>query len=342
MKFTADTKDLARAVKATKKAAPARPSWELLSGYRVDALDGIVAITATDLETGRRVEIEARIDEPGTILMPPRFPSVVTAATAEVTTVSGTEKIMVTSGASRWQLQPLNVEDYPSEPTVEGETIALPDWARIQAVSVACSVEDKRPILAGVCFGDGAVAATDSYRLAWTEIDSDAAPIIIPARAIGALSEAPTKATSDGRTIKATTDDGVWWSRLIEGAFPKWRTLVPKDEAGTRITLRSEDLADTIGRAMLVLEDERPIYLDVTANEVRILGDKTGERFSEPIDAKIEGDPIMAAYRGRYLVDLTTHTDEVMISLWDEFKPALIQGAGWWNALLMPVSMERK
>ena len=334
MKFTADTADLARAVRAVRKASPNRAAWELLSGFKVEALDGIVAISATDLDVGRRVEIEARIEEAGAVLMPPRFPSVVTGATAEVITISGTDRVTITSGRSRWQLEPLAIDDYPKEPEPQGETITLADWSRIQAVAIATGNDGSRPILQGVCFDDGAAAATDSYRLAWTETATPVFPMNIPARAIRALTEAPHTAVSDGRSIKATTADGAWWSRLIEGTFPKWRSLIPKSEATTRITVRSELLADVIGRARLVLEPEWPITIETGPGELVV---KNGERFSEAIEAKIEGDDITAAYNPVYLVDLCDPVEEAEISLIDSFKPARIEGEGWWNAMLMPV-----
>lgn len=336
MKFTADTADLARAVRATKKVSPRNPSWPLLSGFKVEALDGICAITATDMETGRRVEFEAKVEEPGAALMPPRFPSVVTAATAEVVTVSDG---IVTSGRSRWQLEPLDLDGYPAEPSPEGDAVTMTDWSRIQAVATATSVDGSRPILAGVCFDEGFAAATDSYRLAWTETETPDFPMNIPARAIGALTEAPKTAVCDGRVIKAATEDGAWWSRLIDGAFPKWQSLIPKTEAATVITVRTELLADVISRARLVLEEGWPIFVETGTGELVVKSGKYGGRFSEAIEAKVEGDDIIVAYNPAFLVVMTAPVDEVSISLIDNLKPARIQGGDgqWWNAMLMGV-----
>ena len=331
MKFTATTADLARAVKTVRKAAPTRPSWELLGGFKVEALDGIVAITATDLDAGRRVEIEAKIEAAGEMLMPPRFPSLVAAANGETTTIDGGT---ITSGRSRWKLEPLNIDDYPAEPNPEGDPVTLTDWSRIQAVATACSIDGKRPVLAGVCFADGHAAATDSYRLAWTDTETPDVPMNIGARAIAALDSSPSSAVCDGRLIKATTEDGAWWSRLIEGSFPAWRSLIPKTDPTCRITVDAEALVDVIARARLVMQPEWPITIEAGTGELIV---KNAERFSEAIEAKVEGEPITASYNPGYLVDLISPVAEATISLLDDLKPARIDGDGWWNALLMPV-----
>lgn len=336
MKFTADTKDLAAAVREVSKSLPRHVAWEVLSGIRVEALDGIVAVTATDLETGRRVEFEARVTEEGAAVADGRFVAAVMAAPSDETEVTGTDSLDVRSGPARWKVGTFALDDWPVEPEATGDEVELPDWSRVLQVSTFASREQARPILGVVAIGGGYIVATDSYRLAWAEWDADVEPMLVPRRAVEGLAGTPVRATSDGRRIKATTTDGAWWARLVEGSYPKWRSLLSDGAPATTAVVESERLRAALSRALVSSTVKaRPVFFAFAPGHIDVQVGADGEDFTERVEAVVTGEELTVAFNGTFAADALVG-DETTIEITDVLKPAGFR-SGWWRSVVMPV-----
>lgn len=333
MKVSVEKKALADAAKAAAKFLPRVSHMAVLEHLELEAHSNQLMISATNLDAGRTVEVEADIEIDGRVLVPESFAKIVSAAGERLSLSVGDSKLTVTDGASTWRLPLGEIEDYPNPPSTDGDSYEIASWRHIQAVATAARKND-RPALQAVHFGDGFAAATDSYRLAWTECDAPEA--LVPAYAIRNLDAEVGSLKIGDRHASATLENGLWWTRLIDGSFPKWQTLIPPDPQ-IQATFSTEALSDALRRASFVApEAGKQLKGKLVTLE---FGDgitvRSGDDFTETVEADTEGT-LEITFNISYLLDALDPVDKATFKLTDQFKPGLIE-SDWWNALIMPV-----
>ena len=252
MKFRVERDVLADAVAWAARSLPSRPPVPVLAGLLLDASDGRLVLSSFDYEVSGRVEIAADIAEPGVALVSGRLLADISrslpARPVEIATDAA--KVVVTCGSSRFSLLTLPVEDYPALPdmpsasgSLRGDSFA----AAVAQVSIAAGRDDTLPVLTGVRLEiDGekiTMAATDRYRLAvrdlaWTPEQSGLSAIaLVPARTLA--DTAKSLVGADKVTVALASGSGAeglvgfegagrrTTSRLLDGEFPKYRSLLP-------------------------------------------------------------------------------------------------------------------
>ena len=198
MKFQVERDVLAEAVGWASRALPSRPVIPVLSGLLLQAAGGLT-LSCFDYEVSARVEVDAEVAEPGTVLVPGRLLAEITRSlpSLPVEFADDPEGVSLTCGSASFTLVTLPVEEYPDLPalsqtagTVDGGDLA----AAIGQVAPAASRDDTLPLLTGVNLEvDGetmTLAATDRYRLAmrdlaWSPARSGATgTYLVPARTL--------------------------------------------------------------------------------------------------------------------------------------------------------------
>lgn len=352
MKVTVERKALADAAKAVGKFLPKTGSLPAINHYLVEAHSGILALTATDMEAGRRIEVEADVKTEGDILVPPILSPILASGAADEVELSATDQhVTVKIGKASHRIRLGKREDYPTaEPSIEdGVDLPVDSWHKIQAVARIASTDTSRPVLQAVCFEGSEAIATDSYRLAHVTVteklpEGDQPNHLVPARAILGLDAAVTKLTLGERQVKAQVEDGAWWARLIEAKFPNWRNLEAGTEPTVRVRFLADRLAGVLSRARHVTGDYIPLRLTVTAGEVVARANRPdiGE-FEESFSADTEWSgkvkEVTVGFNDSYLASLIDPVDEVTMTLSDGFKASLVSGDGWWSGLIMPVRL---
>jgi DNA polymerase-3 subunit beta len=342
VKLTVDRKELADAAKAVAKFLPRTTHLQSVSHIHIEAHSGIIALTATDLESGRRIEVEASVKEEGAALVPASLASVAGGASDDEVTLSTTKTHLKVDGSSSWKLALGRVEDYPVLPDESGgDKVPVDNWGHIRSVATAANPSHPKPYLQGVRLEDGVAAATDSYRLAYADFTSetDHPPTLIPARAINSLPDEVTALHIGDRAVRATLDDGAWWTRVIDAPFPNWRKLIEGEPTST-VKLDSEALSEALRRASLVfLGNEIPVLFTVTDYGLQLTRKHNGETvFSEDLVCSVEGDQELSiAFNIPYLRSMIDPAEHLVLGFDGPQRPVAIDGDGWWNAVLMPV-----
>lgn len=350
MKATVDRKALADALKAAGKFLPRMAAISALGHYRIEAHSGILAITASNLEAGRRVEVEADVSTEGDVLVPPALAKLVSAGVdASVDLAASDSDLTVSVGRSTASLRLGRLDDYPAniEPDPAGDELEVESWSRVRAVAKLASTEDGRPILQGVLLDAGEAVATDAYSLAHAQVltSTDHPEIVIPARSILGLAGTPESLRADDRAVKAQLEDGAWWSRLIQGQYVRWRTLIEQQEdAGERTQLRmgTENLLDVLSRCATTIDPTKPVRLELDP-ESQTLTVSAAEadlgNYTETVPAEIVGKPVEIHFNGPKLRAAVEASASVSIRVADQYKSALVDGDSWWHAAVMPVRM---
>ena len=299
MKFRLERDVLADAVAWAARTLPSRPSMPMLAGLLIDAEPGGLTLSTFDYDVSGRVSIDAEVDTPGRVLVSGRLLADIARAlpAAPVTVDSDGSRVTVACGRSSFTLPTLPVDDYPALPDMPGSsgTVAGSVLANAVAqVAIAAGRDDTLPTLTGVRieFTDSTMtlAATDRYRLAVRELlwhperSGVETHALVPARTLAET--AKSLAGCDQVRIalaSAGAGDGIigfegdgrrTTSRLLDGEFPKYRTLLPT-ESSTVATVETAALIDAVKRVSLVAERNTPVRLTFSTRNRRISAAKS-------------------------------------------------------------------
>jgi len=372
VKIRVERDTLADAVAWAARTLPARPSLPVLAGLVLTADSQGLTLSSFDYEVSARVMINADVEIPGTTLVSGRLLADIARLLpgAPVTLVSEGTRIVITCGRSSFTLPTLPVEDYPqlpSMPSSSGEINAAVFAEAVAQVAIAAGKDDTLPTLTGIRMeieGQSiTLAATDRYRLAvrnftWTPTSSSISTnALIPARTLAETAKA--LANGQGVTLAlAAAGEGLigfegsgrrTTTRLLDGEFPKYRTLLPSESTGVA-TIEVAALTDAVKRVALVAERNTPVRLSFEGSEV-ILRAGAGEdaQANEAVESLLDGDDIEIAFNPTYLLDGLAALDApfARMSFTQSTRPAVLTGAADptselrddYRYLLMPVRL---
>lgn len=358
MRIRAERDDLADVLGRAARAVGTRSPLPILQGLLVDVTGKTMRVTGTDLEVTVRTSLEVEAMEEGTTVLPRLATEAVRKLPPGAVVLEAKDgEVEITGGGPRFRFRELAVGEFPrvDEPDLS-EAVAVDGTAfgaALNQVAVAASSDDARPILTGVFFehqeGKLRMVATDSYRLAVRDVPAVDADIsgLVPVRALKELgrtigSSRLSVAVGD-REACFSSDRGTLTARLIEGAFPNYRQLIP-DSYPSRLTVAREALLEAIDRASLVAEDHIPIRMKLSPGGVELSvsrQDVGGE--TEHVEAEYVGEEMTIAFNSRYLNDGVSAVEDeaVVLDVLDPLKPGVIRGGDGEDFLylLMPVRL---
>ena len=353
MKFRVERDVLAEAVAWAARSLPARPPVPVLAGLLLVADEGKLSLSGFDYEVSARVEAEADIDEPGTVLVSGRLLADISRSLPNRPVEVSTDgvRVIVVCGSSRFTLPTLPVDEYPALPQMPTVSGAVPGdvfAAAVIQVATAAGRDDTLPVLTGVRVeieGDRiTLAATDRYRFAVRELlwkpeqEGLSAVALVPAKTL--LDTA--KSLSAGDTVSiALAGSGKGegligfegagrrtTTRLLEGEFPKFRALFPT-EFNSVATIDTPAFVEAVKRVSLVAERNTPVRLSFEQGVLTLeAGSGDDAQATERVDADLEGDDISIAFNPAYLLDGLSAIDSAVaqLSFTTSTKPALLSG----------------
>ncbi len=374
MRFRVDRDVLAEAVAWSARTLPQRPQLPVLAGLRLDATAAGLTVAGFDYEVSTQVEVEVDTTETGQVLVSGRLLSEITrslpAAPVEVATDGS--RVVVTCGSARFTLATLPLEEYPSLPDMPATagTIGSDAFAAaVASVAVAAGRDDTLPVLTGIRVeidGDRlTLAATDRYRLAVRELGWSpenpqlSATALVPART---LAETARSMTSGAQVTVALATGGSGdglagfsggsrrtTTRLLDGEFPKYRSLLPAESAASA-QVDTGPLVEAVKRVALVAARNAPVRLSFSADGLVLeAGGLDDAQASESLPAGYEGEDLTIAFNPQYLLDGlgAIDSDTAHFAFTAATKPAVLTGkatgagAGGddYRYLLMPVRL---
>ena len=354
MKFRVERDVLAEAVAWAAHSLPARPAVPVLAGLLLTAEEGRLSLSGFDYEVSARVELEADTEEAGTVLVSGRLLADISRALPNRPVEISTDgvRVSVVCGSARFALPTLPVDEYPALPqmptstgTVSGEVFA----AAVAQVAVAAGRDDTLPVLTGVRVeidGDRiTLAATDRYRFAvrellWKPEEAGLSAVaLVPAKTL--LDTAKSLNSGDAVSIALAGGGGQGegligfegagrrtTTRLLEGEFPKFRSLFPT-EFNAVATIPTAPFVEAVKRVSLVAERNTPVRLSFGQGVLTLeAGSGDDAQATERIDADLEGDDISIAFNPGYLLEGLSAIDApvAQLSFTTATKPALLSG----------------
>lgn len=338
VRVTCNQEEFHRALGIVGRAVASKSTLPVLGNFLLEASDGGLTISATNLDFGISCTIPATTTAPGKVTLHARvlseFVGVLLPGTVELRQEQQPLTVLVESGHSRAHLRGIDPDEFPplAPANVEGPSVRLEPTALREAISqvvFAAASDDSRPVLAGVQFtardGEVTMAAADGFRMSLRTLTIEDDPsmpisIIVPARAMNELQrvladvsdQVELRVTPNGSQIVITAPNLMFTSRLIDGAFPDLRQVVPKDW-NTRVVVLREQLLDATRRALIFARSSNDVVkievtppgeaLDMGRMAVTATAADTGDNRDE-VDAQVEGGEMQIAFNGRYLHDV--------------------------------------
>jgi len=328
-----------------------RHTIPILAYVRLEAREGKLQLTGTDLDVSMRVECEADVVEGGTVCLPARkLFDIVRALPDEPIELEGTEeRVTLVCGRSRFRLAGLAAENFPDVPAFprEGRTLSARAWSYgIERVIFATTTEEARYALSGVqaeWWEDGVrLVATDGHRLALWETaqpPSGRSACLIPKKTMQELNRLIEQADDEAVVEFATDANHVYFrvagrelcGRLLTGQFPNYELVIPKESAH-RAVVSAEAFREAC-RRVAILADERSRGVRLQFSEGRVvLVARPASEDEEAVEELLcfyEGEPMEVAFNVEYLEDFFgVVSGDVEIALKDGQSPARFRPLG--------------
>jgi len=343
-----------------------RQTLPILGNVLLNASKRNIRLTATDLEVELQAEIETPVSEAGDITLPARKLLDICRTLpdeAQLDISVKNDRALVRSGKSRFTLATLPASEFPAIDKIKSaRTFSLPErdlHALIERTSFSMAQQDVRYYLNGLMLEpvDGILraVATDGHRLAMCELsadirDTDNQQVIVPRKGVQELHrlleerDAQVQVEIGTNHIRIVTDDLRFTSKLIDGRFPDYQRVIPKN-ADKRLLVDRNLLRQALTRTSILSNEKyRGIRLEVSNNNIKIQAhNPEQEEAVEEIDATYNEEGMTVGFNVTYLLDVlnSIDTDNVEICLSDANSSAMINrpGAGDCRYVVMPMRL---
>lgn len=326
MKFTCKRSDLAHGVQTVLNAVSSRNTLPILSNILVETDKNVIRLTTTDLEVSIKCQIPAEVSSSGSITIPAkRLSEIVRELPDSEISLSVSDNAVVTlvCEKTRFKINGLPKDDYPVLPKVKsdkGFNLAKKTLqGMIKKTIFAVSTDETRYVLNGVFFiVEGQtmrLVATDGHRLAMIEHTLEKNPnqkfnYIVPAKALQELSkilgeEGEVNIQINDNQIIFENPEVVLMSRLIDGQFPNYDQVIPK-QSDKHISCNKDFLLSATRRVSLMASDKSSsIKYTISANQLMITANtpEVGEA-QEEMEINYTGETITIAFNAKYVIDV--------------------------------------
>lgn len=364
MKLTTTKEKILDAVLLVERITGKKESLPVLACILFEAQKDLT-IRATNLEAGIEVSVQADIEDKGRVAVPAGIlSSTLRSVSGEKVSFKLEEgNLIVSTKGTRTLIKAVPHDEFPSLTKVDDKkTITVPreEFLRgLQSVSYAASPSMIRPELGSVYIyikeGSLLCVATDSFRLAEKKIpigSKGEGEFLIPLKHAQELAHvlehitAPSIEISTGDAQLSITGDGArYMSRVVEGNFPNYKEIIPK-EFSTEATVLKGDAIEMLKKARVFSGTDQHVGLHVypkrkiftaTARSADI-----GE-MSDTIDAALSGDDLDINFHIGYVADCmqSIQSDSLTFGFSGAGRPLVIRGSSDASFLYLVMPLNR-
>jgi len=367
MKISCTQNKLNKGLSIVSRVVGSRTTLPVLSNIFLEAKSGQLKLSATDLEIGVTTSIGAKVDLEGSTTVPARLISEFIAANGDESINLESKNTTLHLKSQRYEanIKGIDPTEFPVIPDITNDPlVTIKSGIFIKAVSeviIACATDDTRPVLSGVYFkfdaGTLYMVATDSYRLAEKTIDLPGSQVakefIVPVRSMQELLRIAS-ATEELENISiSATDNQVSFavgetqivSRLIEGAFPNYKQIIPTAFNSKAIISLPELVSAVKMAALFARQGANNIKMKLSDGELVItsVADQIGDNISR-ISAEITGEAEEVAFNAKYVLDIlqVLPDKKVLFELNDKTSPGVIkpEKSNDFVYIIMPLRVE--
>lgn len=351
MKLSIERANLLTALGHVQSVVERRNTIPILSNVLMSAEGGNLTFVATDLDIEMSEATNANIDAPGDITAPAHTLYDIARKLPDGAQVSlqigADDRLEVQAGRSHFTLPLLPSGDFPKM-TAEGFThnfVMKADELRriIDKTRFAISTEETRYYLNGIylhAYGDLLRAvATDGHRLALSEmaVPSGAAGlpgVIIPRKTVAEIrklvdgGDANVEISVSEAKIRFQYGTAVLTSKLIDGTFPDYERVIPKDNT-KELVIDNKIFASAVDRvATISAEKSRSVKLSLSQDSLALaVNNPEHGNAHEDLMVDYSSDPLEIGFNAKYLLDVASQIEgrDATFFLDSSAAPALVK-----------------
>jgi DNA polymerase-3 subunit beta len=351
MKFSVAREALLKPLQAVIGVVERRQTMPILSNVLLVARDDQLSVTATDLEVELVAQAEVEAEAGGEITVSGRKLLDICRALPEGSvvniSVSG-EKMAVRAGRSRFNLATLPAAEFPVVDDIKAGqsiTVAQEIVGRLfDKTHFSMAQQDVRYYLNGLLLETGGgqlrAVATDGHRLALCQAEIDGEleeqQVIVPRKGVLELQrlmsgDGDLNIELGSNHIRIQLDGIRFTSKLIDGRFPEYERVIPKESANELKADRGVFQGALQRTAILSNEKYRGIRLVIRDSGVILQAhNPEQEEAEEELEVEYSGEDIEIGFNVNYLLDAlgAIDSDEVTLSVQDSNSSCLIRRPG--------------
>lgn len=375
MKFVIDKAVFLKALQRVQGIVEKRNTMPILSNVALEAKDGGLTLIATDLEVFIKDSVKASVSQEGAVTVSARklFEIVKELQDEKVDFSANKEsKVTIKGGKAKFNIMGLGAADYPAFPSIEITHFKTIDKdilkEMIDKTSFAVSTDETRYNINGFLFETEGptlrLVTTDGHRLALIEKKDEKSfgasgkdgktAVLLPRKGVmefrklldeagGENAQAISLAMTQKNAVMKNGDT-VINIRLLEGEFPDYKKVIPKDNDRTAVAGK-EELLSSLKRVSILSTDKikgvkfkfakKKLELSCSSPDV---GDAT-----EEIDIEYDGDEIETAFNARYIIDMMESVEDqrIKIELKDHLNPGVLrpEAQSGYTYVIMPMRL---
>ncbi len=356
MKLTIDRNALMRALSHVQAVVERRNTIPILSNILLNAEGDRLSLTATDLDIEATDAAEAKVKKAGSITAPAQTLFDVVRKLpegAEIALDLSESRLSISAGRSKFALPTLPAADFQTMPQesspVKFEIEAAELRRLIDKTRFAISTEETRYYLNGIYLHHAKsgsknvlrAVATDGHRLALAEGEapkgsSGLKGVIIPRKAVQEvrrlLEDAPETVSVEASDSKIVfrIGEAVLTSKLIDGSFPDYQRVIPK-ENGRILTVDNKAFSAAVDRVATVsAERSRSVKLSLSSGKLTLaVSHSESGQGTEELEADYAAEPMEIGFNAKYLLDVAQQieSEDARIEFNDAASPARVLDA---------------
>jgi len=364
MKLECKTEDLRNSVAQAERITGKNLTLPILSSILLTASSKSLKLRSTNLSLGVEIEIPAKIEKEGTVAVSGSvlngvFQNFPQNENALIEAVDG--NLSITTKKTKIKLKGQPWEDFPSIPKITGSTFQIETKKLldgIRSVYYSSLVSDIKPEISSVYIyseGDNLVfVSTDSFRLAEKKIKTKGLEnipgILIPFKNITEILRIFSENKSDlqvcfnKNALSLSSTNVYLTSRIIDGIFPDYRQIIPKESKTEAIVLK-QDLLNALKLSNIFSDKFNQVNIKISAKEkifeLSSLNNDIGENKTY-LESTISGENIDLGFNYKYFLDCfqSITTDSISIKFSGAASPMVVSPVSdsSFTYLIMPMN----
>ncbi len=346
MHFKIRVGDFIEAIRIAQRGVNKASQSTLLEGILFDAKENSITLYTTDLKISLKTSVECEVLKEGRYVLNSNMISDIVSKLKSDDILDlevGEDKnARVRSGRTRINFVALEASDFPDFPEIsEDFNVDLKGSVLKELISktrVSVSQDENRLIYTGVkfCLGLGEITAVslDGYRVSVVnkEISSNIREsFIIPSNALNEV-EKLIKDDEDIKIVKGKNhamiyfSNSILYTRLFEGDFFNYETLISK-ESKTEVIVLKDEFKNCLDRSMIVAKTNlNMVKLDIKEDNMNIKSQGNLGETSDDIDISKKGEDLVIGFNPRYLKEGVSlfSDDKIRLAFSDDASPVTI------------------
>lgn len=340
MKFIVSSSYLLKQLQVLGSVINSSNTLPILDNFLFELDANALKVSASDLETTMTATLEIESESTGSVALPAKLLLDILKTFPEqplTFTVEDNNTVEISSNSGKYVLAYAAGEEFPSAVTLEDPSSTfMPAEVLSTAITktiFAAGNDDLRPVMSGVFFQfstDGLIfVATDAHKLVkYTRTDikaSQVAEFIMPKKpltilkGILAVSDAEVKIEYNDSNATYTFDNYVLTCRLIDGKYPNYEAVIPKENPNKLIISRNQYLNSVRRVSIFANKTTHQIRLKIAGTELNISAEDIdySNKADERLTCDYQGDDMQIGFNSRFLSEMLNNltSDEIQLEM---------------------------